>query len=211
MNIKYAPLTPAELDELAEHMKYNPGLYGENVHRLLLSHQLLQASYQVSEDARAGHLKLIQDMTDNLKAGNANDGHHTHNELYTYRLLYNAYAALGMYAAGVTVTRSWKHHDGEDCFGGGWFIVVMHLPTGQVSNHYQAQHWDLFHEIPEVKTAPEWDGHTPEEAAQRLAGSVQDLRPWLLDLKHDAELLGRLEAAGVDNWSEYDAAVRGEH
>lgn len=33
--------------------------------------------------------------------------------------------------------KSWRHHDGEKCFGGGWFIVTTRLPTGQVSNHYQ--------------------------------------------------------------------------
>lgn len=204
------PLTDAELGDLAEHMKYNPGLYGENVHRLM-------ATAQAEQTARKMAVKVFQDLADQLAAGEASDGHHTHRELYRYRMLYNAYAALGMYAAGYTVFRSWKHHDGEDCFGGGWFIVVMDLPTGQVSNHYQAEHWDLFHEIPELKTAPEWDGHTPEEAAQRLQNALAGMRPDFLDLKFDSErvkgvevdLSWTLSELGHEHWQDCDLTAEG--
>lgn len=55
----------------------------------------------------------------------------------------------------------------ELCFGGGWFIVMAYLPTGQVSNHYRIEDWNLFN-IPERWKADEWDGHTPVEAANRL-------------------------------------------
>lgn len=95
------------------------------------------------------------------------DGHHTFGELYEYRMLYNAHAARGWFTAGIPVVKSWRHHDGEECFGGGWFIVTATLPTGQVSNHYKAEHWGLFN-VPEVRVAPVWDGHTPREAAIRL-------------------------------------------
>lgn len=103
-----------------------------------------------------------------LDAGDASDGYHTHNELYEYRLLYNAHAARGWLDAGYPVSRSKRHHDGEECFGGGWFIVVATLPTGQVSNHYRLDDWDLFEGIPELPTAPMLDGHTPADAAERL-------------------------------------------
>jgi hypothetical protein len=63
--------------------------------------------------------------------------------------------------------KSWKHSDGEPCFGGGWFVVTAQLPTGQITNHYEAKDWDLF-QIPEVPTAPEWDGHTAQDVAKRL-------------------------------------------
>ena len=63
--------------------------------------------------------------------------------------------------------KSWKHADGEECFGGGWFIVTATLPTGQVSNHYEAENWWLF-VVPDVDLPPVWDGHTPAEAADRL-------------------------------------------
>ena len=65
------------------------------------------------------------------------------------------------------VHKSKKHSDGEDCFGGGWFIVMAELPTGQISNHYEMKYWDLF-KIPEKEKANVWDGHTPKEAADRL-------------------------------------------
>lgn len=95
------------------------------------------------------------------------DGYHTHEELYEYRMLYNAHAARGWLSAGVPVVKSWRHSDGELCFGGGWFVVYADLPAGQVSNHYRAEHWDLF-DVPAVELPPEYDGHTPAEAANRL-------------------------------------------
>jgi hypothetical protein len=99
--------------------------------------------------------------------GETSDGYHTFNELYEYRMLYNAHAAHGWLAAGIPVVKSWRHSDGEKCFGGGWFIVSAHLPTGQVSNHYEAGYWDMF-QVPEVDLPPEYDGHTPKDAAVRL-------------------------------------------
>jgi hypothetical protein len=111
-----------------------------------------------------------------LAAGEASDGHHTHNELYEYRMLYNAHAAHGWLAAGIRVVKSWRHHDGEPCFGGGWFVVVAELPTGQVSNHYRAEHWDLFN-VWAAEVAPAWDGHTPTEAADRLRAHLPEGGP----------------------------------
>ena len=102
-------------------------------------------------------------------AGDTSDGYHTFNELYDYRRVYNAalfneWASQGKY----DVHKSWKHSDGKDCFGGGWFIVVAELPTGQASNHYEAQYWDNF-AIPSKDTANEYDGHTPKQALSRIA------------------------------------------
>ena len=65
-----------------------------------------------------------------------------------------------------------RQHTGEECFGGGWFIVMANLPTGQVSNHYELKDWDLF-KVPEKEFADEWDGHTPQEAAKRLYEYLQ--------------------------------------
>ena len=98
----------------------------------------------------------------------ARDDYHTMDELYEYRMLYNALAANAMPGRAV---KSWRHSDGEPCFGGGWFVVYLDLPTGQVSNHYKAEHWGLFH-IPEVPQAPDWDGHNPAEAADRLRRAI---------------------------------------
>ena len=104
-------------------------------------------------------LFLEQDM------GDVSDGYHTFNELYYYRMLYNA--AFFNLLPKEWVYKSKRHHDGEECFGGGWFIVMANLPTGQISNHYELKDWELF-QIPEKEIADEWDGHTPQEAAKRI-------------------------------------------
>lgn len=104
--------------------------------------------------------------------GQVSDGYHTFDELYHYRALYNAAwfntVMHGKYGR-TEVVKSRKHPDGKFCFdaGGEWFIVMATLPTGQISNHYHDDYWDLFN-VPEVETAPEWDGHTPQEAAERI-------------------------------------------
>lgn len=100
------------------------------------------------------------------------DEHHTMDELYYYRMLYHAHAA-NLWAIHGThfVAKSWKHSNGEDCFGGGWFVVVQHVGSGISSNHYKAEYWDLF-KVPEMELAPEWDGHTPAEAASRLRNTL---------------------------------------
>lgn len=99
---------------------------------------------------------------------NTSDGYHTFKELYEFRKVYNAalfneWAAQGKYG----VHKSKKHHDGEDCFGGGWFIVSATLPTGQISNHYELKEWDLF-KCEEKPLAEKWDGHTPNDVIKRL-------------------------------------------
>lgn len=96
------------------------------------------------------------------------DGYHTFEELYEFRKIFNAalfneWAKQGKYE----VHKSIRHHDGELCFGGGWFIVVAILPTGQISNHYQDSDWHLFR-CPTWDAPPyPFDGHTPEEVLKR--------------------------------------------
>jgi hypothetical protein len=101
--------------------------------------------------------------------GEISDGYHTFNELYEYRMLYNAalfneFAKQGLY----DVHKSRKHSDGEYPFGdSNWFIVMAELPTGQISNHYEMKDWDKF-QIPEKEVANKWDGHSPRDVADRL-------------------------------------------
>jgi len=108
-----------------------------------------------------------------LETGLVSDGYHTFNELYEYRMLYNAAFFNDLawyrdeYGTGPHPVKSKRHSDGEKCFGGGWFIVVADLPTGQISNHYEMKDWSLF-QIDEVDKAPEWDGHSPKDVATRL-------------------------------------------
>lgn len=109
-----------------------------------------------------------------LKA-NPRDPYHTMAELYDQRMLWNALAVtlLDVFSTSSPVTKSWKHHDGQPCFGytepgKRWFIVTVILPSGeQVSQHYPERDWELFRVI-EVPAAPHWDGHTPEQADLRI-------------------------------------------
>ena len=108
-------------------------------------------------------------LPEGVDIGEISDGYHTFNELYDFRKTYNAalfneWAAQGKYS----VHKSEKHYEGDVCFGGGWFIVVANLPSGQISNHYEMKHWDLFR-VPAVEKAKyEWDGHTSEDVINRL-------------------------------------------
>lgn len=96
------------------------------------------------------------------------DGYHTFKELYHYRMLYNAAFFNELAKSGkIKTCKSYRHHNGEKCFGGGWFIVMAELPNGQISNHYENKDWDLF-KIPELEIAFEWDGHTNNDVADRI-------------------------------------------
>ena len=109
------------------------------------------------------------------------DGYHTFEEYENLRLAYNVAlfnewgkekvrynSCTNLYERKHDVHKSQRHHDGELCFGGGWFIVVANLPSGQISNHYEMKHWDLFR-VPAVEKAKyEWDGHTSEDVIKRL-------------------------------------------
>ena len=104
---------------------------------------------------------------------NTSDGYHTFKELYEFRLLYNAalfneWAKHRIFGAH----KSKRHSDGELCFGGGWFIVVAQLPTGQISNHYELKDWDKFN-IPEMEVPVLYDGHTASDVAERLRNFLE--------------------------------------
>lgn len=98
--------------------------------------------------------------------GQVSDSYHTFHELYDFRRAYNA-ALVNTHA--YPCIKSHRHSDGELCFGGGWFVVQMQLPTGQISNHYEDKHWDEF-DCEERECADPWDGHTEKDVLERLRG-----------------------------------------
>ena len=128
--------------------------------------------------------KIDSLQQEQVDMGEVSDGYHTFNELYYYRMLYNA--AFFNLLPKEWVHKSKRHHTGEECFGGGWFIVMANLPTGQISNHYELKYWDLF-QVPEKEFADEWDGHTPQEAAKRLHKYLQQKQKEV-DLNVDIEM-----------------------
>lgn len=124
-------------------------------------------------------IRIIDSLQkEQIDMGEVSDGYHTFNELYYYRMLYNA--AFFNLLPKEWVNKSKRHHTGEECFGGGWFIVMANLPTGQVSNHYELKDWDLF-KVPEKEFADEWDGHSPQEAAERIKNYLQQEQPQVAD------------------------------
>lgn len=135
----------------------------------------------------SGILASVQngiDITPDEFKGKYSDGYHTFNELYEFRKLYNAAlfnewakmwylnkmdaSVMTHWPPKYNVHKSWRHCNGEECFGGGWFIVSAMLPTGQISNHYKAEDWNLF-QVPETfKAQFEFDNHTSQNVLERL-------------------------------------------
>ena len=97
--------------------------------------------------------------------GELSDGYHTFNSLYEQRLI--LFATL----CNTHLAYSWKsrrHSDGEECFGGDWFIVGINTPEGPYTYHYRMDDWDLF-KCDELERAPEWDGHTDKDVERLLS------------------------------------------
>lgn len=68
-------------------------------------------------------MKLLQRLKNLfLPEGKISDGFHSFDELYHYRMLYNA-AFFNSLEGKYEVHKSYRHSDGELCFGGGWFIT----------------------------------------------------------------------------------------
>ena len=113
------------------------------------------------------HMEKLQIPMDNIEE--VSDGYHTFKELYEFRKMYNAVLFNEWYEQGkYSVHKSKRHYDGEECFGGGWFIVVAVLPDGQISNHYEIKDWALFKCKETEKALFEFDGHTDKDVLKRL-------------------------------------------
>ena len=57
-------------------------------------------------------------------------------------------------------------------FGGGWFIVMAQLSSGQISNHYEDEDWSSFN-VPERPRAAVWDEHTVADVVARLTAQIR--------------------------------------
>ena len=97
--------------------------------------------------------------------GEISDGFHTFNELYHHRCI--LFAAL-VKAHKHRAWKSWRHEDGQPCFGGGWFIVGIDTPQGSYTYHYEADKWGLF-DCVELQEGKHWDGHKPEDVTRLLS------------------------------------------
>lgn len=123
-----------------------------------------------NEDFDEGLLGRIADLIEpQLIDGDTSDGYHTFNELYHHR------AVLFSVIVAKFADRAWKsklHADGT--MFNGMFIVGIETPDGQATYHYDVDpYWEMFR-CKEVDHAPEWDGHTPDQAIERI-GKLADL------------------------------------
>ena len=146
-----------------------------------------QEKYVIEYDSiKKDQLNTNNDIQD---IGDLSDGYHTYKELYEFRKVYNA-ALFNEWAENLetssdfgqalfnvpkyNVHKSWRHSDGELCFGGGWFIVVAQIPAGQITNHYKVDCWSMFN-VPETENALfEYDGHTAADTINRMAALLQE-------------------------------------
>lgn len=105
----------------------------------------------------------LQQCLDNNRLGDFSDGSHSFNELYHHR------AILFSVICNQHKDLAWKSkkHDDGSMFD-DMFIVGIDTPQGQATYHYYTdQYWDLFN-VKELEYAPKWDGHSPEEAIERI-------------------------------------------
>ena len=113
--------------------------------------------------------QFLVDMTTHFRAGGTvggvSDGYHTYDELYHHRALLfaticNSHPELAW--------KSKQHDDPESPMFDGMFICGITTPQGQATYHYDVDpYWDMFH-VPELERAPKFDGHTPEDAINRI-------------------------------------------
>ena len=143
----------------------------------ILKNDPCPSPYLCDSNCKYAHLKSCYEerIADNLiengviaipetGIGDLSDGYHTFNELYHHR------AILFSVICNVFKNRAWKskkHHDGT--MYDGMFIVGIDTPKGQATYHYDIDpYWDIF-QVKELSNAPEWDGHTPDEAINRIS------------------------------------------
>ena len=139
--------------------------------------------------------------------GEFSDGYHTFNELYHHR------AILFSVICNSMPDKAWKSklHDTGDMYE-GMFIVGIETPEGQATYHYDIEpYWDIF-KVKELEKAPKWDGHTPQDAIDRIAKISADVvevrhgrwiehtvKPdWLED---DVEVFYNCSECGSSHWS----------
>lgn len=121
------------------------------------------------------HGRLIE--TPETGIGDLSDGYHTFNELYHHRavlfsVICNSFKSCAW--------KSKKHSDGT--MYDGMFIVGIDTPEGSATYHYDIEpYWNMF-DVKELDNAPEWDGHTPDDAISRIAELSKINR--LIEQKH---------------------------
>lgn len=101
--------------------------------------------------------------------GEISDGYHTFNELYDHRCTLFAMICADHQD---NAWKSLKHHDGT--MYQDMFVCGIITPYGQANYHMNVEpYWNMI-QVKELPNAPEWDGHTPKMALERIAQMVMD-------------------------------------
>lgn len=93
------------------------------------------------------------------------DGYHTFRDLYYQRMV--LFATIVKQNKELA-WKSFRHEDGEFCFGGDWFIVGIDTPEGSYTYHYETKFWSMF-DCQELKRGKHWDGHTDKDVTRLLS------------------------------------------
>lgn len=146
-------------NELRRQAAYNSGSLGEWWQRL---QETVTGEVDFANPQET--YRAIADLIEPCQIdGETSDGYHTFNELYHHR------AVLFSVIVATFGERAWKskqHADGT--MYDGMFIVGIETPDGQATYHYDIDpYWNLFR-CAELERAPEWDGHTPNQAIERI-------------------------------------------
>ena len=122
------------------------------------------------EETPAGEMqKFINKLIDDSKkqyggsfTDHISDGYHTFKELYDHRS--KLFIALCRVYPNLT-WKSSKHADGT--MYAGMFIAGISTPMGQATYHFEDAYWNML-DVKVLDTAPVWDGHTSDDAIERI-------------------------------------------
>jgi Lar family restriction alleviation protein len=161
MKIEKCPFCGGEQAIIARYIGYGSlGLGGHDEYRVVCK------ECRASSDEYKSEAKAIAAWNRRAQpeiTGETSDGYHTFNELYHHR------AVLFSVICNSRPELAWKsklHHDGT--MYDGMFIVGIETPDGQATYHYDIDpYWEMF-DVQELPKAPEWDGHTPTQAIERI-------------------------------------------
>ena len=146
----------------------------EGLESLLHSGKMYDAHLVIDTCEAAIALLKAQDPI----TGETSDGYHTFNELYHHR------AVLFSVIVANYPDRAWKskkHHDGT--MYDNMFIVGIDTPDGQATYHYDIDPYWVMFKCRVLDNAPEWDGHTPAQAIERI-GKLKAQEPSKREIKH---------------------------
>ena len=172
-NINEADLQPAKKEESMDFTGHTQlqvnGMFGSkeedgpaNDYAVYPEHALETAQKAIDEAKRY-----------NDSVGTLSDGYHTFDELYHHRAM--LFAALCLTTFKNVAWKSLLHNDPKEPMYNGMFIVGVDTPFGQATYHYDIDpYWAIF-KVKEVDRAPKFDGHTPDEAIDRIFKYAQKI------------------------------------